>query len=189
MSTAQEIVLIRHGETAWSKTGQHTGRTDLELTDSGRLAASALTSRLAGRSFAGVLVSPLRRAWDTCELAGLAARSEPEPDLQEWDYGRYEGRTTADIRSERPGWSIWTDGVPGGETLDEVAARADRVIARAQAMDGTVALVAHGHLLRILAARWVGAKATFGSSLALGPASISVLGHERDTPVLLHWNG
>ena len=139
----QQIVIVRHGETAWSKTGQHTGRTDLDLLDEGRRVAAALAPRLSSRTFAAVWSSPLRRAWDTCVLAGLGYGAVADPDLQEWDYGAYEGLKTIEIQGERPGWSIWDHGVPDGETIDEVASRVDRVITRIGAVDGDVALVAH----------------------------------------------
>ena len=183
-----ELWLIRHGETPWTILGRHTGRTDLELTLRGRGQAALLGRRLGGRIFALVLASPLLRALDTCRLAGYGDVAELEPDLQEWDYGAYERRTTAEIRAERDGWTLWTDGVPGGETADEVGRRADRVIARASAASGDVALFAHGHLLRILAARWLGLPASGGGSLALDTSSLSVLGLERDRRVIRHWN-
>jgi probable phosphoglycerate mutase len=183
-----EIVIIRHAQTAWSVARRHTGRTDIPLTDEGRAAAQALGPALADREFALVLASPLSRATETASLAGLDP--EPEPDLMEWDYGDYEGRSTADIREERPGWFLWRDGVPGGESADDVAARADRVIQRVldpDGPDGDVALVAHGHLLRVLAARWLEQPAAFGARLALGPAHLGVLGFERETRALLRW--
>ena len=154
--SAKEIVLVRHGETEWAKLGRHTGRTDIPLTDDGRAQAELAGRRLAGRDFALVLTSPLGRAFDTCRLAGLAGVAERDDDLLEWDYGEYEGRRTVDIRVDRPGWTLWDDGVPGGETASEVAARVDRVIDRAVAADGDVALFAHGHVLRVLGARWLG---------------------------------
>jgi broad specificity phosphatase PhoE len=183
----QEVWLIRHAETEWSRSGQHTGRTDVPLTDAGREFAVALGKRLRGHEFALVLSSPLSRARDTARLAGL-----PEPelrdDLLEWDYGEYEGRTTKDIRAERPGWYLWTDGAPGGETADEVAARVDRVIAEILTVDGDVAIVAHGHVLRALAARWVEQPAAFGGRLYLSTGTISVLGFEREVRVIKRWN-
>lgn len=193
-----EIVLVRHGETAWSHTGQHTGRTDLPLTAYGERQASALRPLLARRRFAVVLASPLRRAWRTAELAGLPD-PRPEPDLMEWDYGGYNGRTIAQIRAERPGWFLWRDGVPRGTTPGERASdvgdRADRVLARVGAVlsdDGgeraDVALVAHGHLLRVVAARWLGLPAERGGSLALATSAVCVLGTEHGAPVLARWN-
>ena len=184
----QRVVLVRHGQTAWSLSGQHTGRTDVPLTDVGRQQAAHLGARLAGFRFARILTSPTGRAVETCRLAGLGDRAETDEDLCEWDYGDYEGRTTADIRGERPGWDLWVDGVIGGETVDEVGRRADRVIAAARAADGDVALFAHGHVLRILGARWVGLPAVAGRRLALDTATVSVLGWERETAVLDRWN-
>lgn len=181
-----QVWLVRHGTTEWSLNGRHTGRTDLPLTAAGEAAAATLRPLLAHRSFALVLSSPLKRARDTAQLAGCAP--ELDDDLQEWDYGDYEGRTTPDIRAERPDWSIWNDGVPGGETIEQVAARADRVISRARAADGDSILFAHGHLLRILGARWIAAPPTGGKHLLLSTAAICVLGYERDTPALSRWN-
>jgi probable phosphoglycerate mutase len=183
-----QLWLIRHGETAWSRAGRHTGRTDVPLTPRGELQARLLARRIAARPFALVLTSPLSRARETCRLAGHLDGAAVDPDLQEWDYGRMEGRTTAEIQRELPGWSVWTGPVPGGETPDEVGARADRVIARAAAAEGDVALFAHAHVLRVLAARWIGLPATGGRHLALDTASLSVLGHEHGRPVLRSWN-
>lgn len=183
-----EVVLVRHGETAWSLSGQHTGRTDIGLTDEGCRQAVRLGARLAGFPFALVLTSPLSRALDTCRLAGLGGMAELADDLHEWEYGDYDGRQTVEIRDERPGWDLWRDGVPGGEAVDDVGCRADRVIERARAASGNVALFAHGHVLRVLAARWVGLAAADGRRLALSTASISVLGWERETPVIQIWN-
>jgi probable phosphoglycerate mutase len=183
-----DLWLLRHGETAWTILGRHTGRTDLELTPLGRQQAMVLGRRLGARPFALVLTSPLLRAHETCRLAGHGEVALLEPDLQEWDYGAYEGRTTVEIRAERPGWTIWDGGVPGGETIDEVAARADRVIARAAAAGGDVALFAHGHLLRVLGARWIGLPGAAGGGLALDTTSVSVLGLERERRVIRHWN-
>jgi probable phosphoglycerate mutase len=182
------IWLIRHGETAWSLSGAHTGRTDIPLTEAGRSAAQAIGRKLGGRSFALVLTSPLERARETCRLAGYAAMARVDSCLREWDYGDYEGRTTAEIRTQRPDWNLWSDGVPNGETVEEVAARAEGVIARSVAVAGDVALFAHGHLLRILAARWLDLPPTDGRLYALGTASVSTLGYERDTRVLTRWN-
>lgn len=183
-----DLWLLRHGETAWNVLGRHTGRTDVELTPLGRQQAALLARRLGARPFALVLTSPLIRAHETCRLAGYGEVALVEPDLQEWDYGAYEGRTTAEIRAERPGWTLWDRGVPGGETIDEVAARADRVIARAAAAGGDVALFAHGHLLRVLGARWIGLPGSAGGGLALDTTSVSVLGLERERRVIRHWN-
>jgi broad specificity phosphatase PhoE len=182
-----EIVLVRHGETEWSKTGQHTGTTDIDLTTAGRRQAHRLGGLLAPHRFTSVLTSPLRRASETCRLAGHAS-AQVRDDLVEWDYGTYEGRTTADIRAERPGWSLWRDGAPAGETADDVGRRADRVIAELQSATGDVAIFSHGHLLRVLAARWIGLPPEAGALLSLHTASLSVLGHERETAVIVAWN-
>jgi broad specificity phosphatase PhoE len=181
------IVLARHGETEWSASGQHTSRSDIPLTDRGREAAGRLSERLTGREFALVLSSPRQRARETAELAGFTPALEP--DLAEIDYGEYEGLTTKDIRAGRPGWSLWADGSPGGETLAQAGARVDRVIARALAVDGDVVLFAHGHILRILAARWIGLPPEHGASFALDTASLSEVGFEREHRVIVRWNG
>jgi probable phosphoglycerate mutase len=183
-----EIWLIRHGETEWSLSGQHTGRTDLPLTAAGERHAEQIGRFLAGRPFALVLTSPLQRARETCRLAGYASVAQADPDLREWDYGAYEGRTSAQIQESVPGWSIWTSPVPQGETIQQVAERAGRVIARASAAGGDVALFAHGHLLRILTACWLGLGPDAGRFFALGTASVSVLGYERETRVISRWN-
>jgi len=183
-----EIWLIRHGETEWSLSGQHTGRTDLPLTAAGERHAGQIGRFLAGRPFALVLTSPLQRARETCRLAGYAAVAQADPDLREWDYGAYEGRTSAQIQESVPGWTIWTSPVPQGETIQQVAARAGRVIARASAAGGDVALFAHGHLLRILTACWLGLAPDAGRLFALGTASVSELGYERETRVISGWN-
>jgi broad specificity phosphatase PhoE len=182
------IVLVRHGATEWSVAGKHTGRTDVPLTDDGRRDADRLRERLAGRPFALVLSSPLARARETAERAGLGDRAQIDDDLREFDYGEYEGRTTPEIREERPGWSVWRDGAPGGETAEQVGVRADRVIARALAAGGDVALFAHGHLLRILAARWIGLAATYGGHLALSTGALCQLGFERERRAIWRWN-
>jgi len=188
----KEIWLVRHGETEWSRSGAHTGRTDLPLTPAGRENAAALGRLLAGRQFGLVLCSPMQRARDTCRLAGFGDRALTEPNLCEWDYGDFEGRTTAAIREEIPGWSLWVSGVRNGETIGQVAARADAVIARALAaegaVEGDVVLFAHGHILRILTARWLGLAGDAGRFFALGTASIGSLGYERDTRVITRWN-
>jgi probable phosphoglycerate mutase len=183
-----ELWLIRHGETEWSLSGAHTGRTDIPLTENGRRQAEALGRALAGRTFALALSSPLVRAHDTCTLAGFGEQAQIDDNLREWDYGDYEGRTTPEIRQQNPRWSLWSDGVPGGETIAQVAARADAVIARAATASGDVALFAHGHLLRILTARWLGLEPAAARLFALGTASISTLGYERDTRVITKWN-
>jgi broad specificity phosphatase PhoE len=183
-----DIWIVRHGETDWSRNGRHTGRTDAPLTAAGEREAMALRGMLGGRRFALVLSSPLSRALETCRLAGYGDVATKEDDLREWDYGAYEGRTTAEIQREAPGWTIWDGEVPGGETAGEVARRADRVIRLATEAGGDVALFAHGHLLRILTARWLGLRATGGRLFALGTSSIGVLGYERDARVLRTWN-
>jgi probable phosphoglycerate mutase len=182
------IVLIRHGETEWSASGRHTSRTDVPLTDEGREAARRLGERLAGRRFALVLTSPRARARDTCAEAGFGDVAQVTDDLAEWDYGGYEGLTTPEIRVDRPGWLLWDDGVPGGETAAQVTARADRVIERALAAGGDVALFAHGHILRVVGARWLGLPAQRGGSLALDTATLSELGFEHENRVLRRWN-
>ncbi|MEO6594410.1 MAG: histidine phosphatase family protein [Planctomycetota bacterium] len=183
-----ELWLIRHGETEWSRTRRHTGRTDIALTARGVREAELVRPRLAAHTFSLVLTSPLRRARNTCVLAGYGDRALVDADLCEWDYGACEGRTTADIRAEQPGWDIWNDGAPGGETVDEVGARADRAIARVLAAMGNTALFAHAHLLRVLAARWLGLPSVSGACFALDTAAVCVLGYERERRVLLHWN-
>ncbi|MEM9681994.1 MAG: histidine phosphatase family protein [Pseudomonadota bacterium] len=183
-----QIWLFRHGATEWSESGQHTGSTDLPLLESGRERARAVGQRLNGRHFALVLSSPMVRAIDTCRLAGYGDDLQIDENLMEWDYGDYEGRRTADIQKERPGWLLWTGGVPNGETADAVGRRADRVIARAAGADGDVALFAHGHVLRVLCARWLGLPPTDGRFFALGTAAVSVLGFEHDYHVIHHWN-
>ena len=180
------VVLVRHGETQWARSGQYTSRTDLELTAVGRRQAEALGSALSARRFALVLTSPMRRAAETARLAGVAA--EVAPELAEWDYGDYEGRTTADVRTEVPGWTVWSHPSPGGETPAEVGPRVDRLLERVRAVDGDVALFSHGHLLRVLAARWLGLAPQDGRLFALDTATLSVLGSERETPVVRRWN-
>ena len=180
--------MIRHGETAWSLSGAHTGRTDIPLTPAGEQRAVKVGETLRGHNFALVLTSPLERARRTCELAGFGANAQIEPNLAEWDYGAYEGKTTADIQRERPGWSLFRDGTQGGETIDEVALRARAVIARAVAANGDVALFAHGHILRILTAGWLELPPAAARFFSLEPAGISTLGHERETRVILRWN-
>jgi len=181
-----ELWVIRHGETEWSASGKHTSSTDLALTAEGERKAAAVGRLLAGKTFALVLASPLRRALETCRLAGYSP--EVAPDLREWSYGAYEGLTTAEIQVQNPGWTVWTGTPPGGESAEEVGARADRVIARATAAEGDVALFGHGHMLRVLAARWLGLEPTGGRLLALSTGSVSVLGYEHQTRVILGWN-
>jgi probable phosphoglycerate mutase len=180
------MVLLRHGATQWSLSGQHTGLTDIPLLPLGREQALAAGELLSGVPFAQVLTSPLRRARETCSLAGFDG--EPEPDLLEWDYGTYEGMTSAEIRAERPGWTLWTDGVVGGEGAADVGRRVDRVIERARLAHGNTLCVAHGHVLRVLTARWLGLPPAGGRLFALGTGTVSILGWERDTPVLSLWN-
>jgi broad specificity phosphatase PhoE len=188
---SERVVLVRHGETSWSSTRRHTGRTDIPLNPEGRRLAIRLRPVLAaitGINTALVLTSPLQRARDTCALAGLGDRAVVDGDLLEWDYGDAEGRTTEEMRAEVPGWSVWTDRLERGETIEQVSARADRVIARLRAHDGLSVLFAHAHILRILAARWCELTPDSGRVLMLDPASVSILGHERDTPVIERWN-
>lgn len=183
-----DLWLVRHGETEWARLGRHTGRTDVPLTDLGREQARSVATRLVGVPFALVLSSPLSRAFETARLAGFGDQVEPDPNLVEWDYGTYEGRTTSEIRSLVPGWSIWRQGPVGGEAIDDVAARADRVIARARSVEGNVLLFAHGHVLRVLAARWLGLVPNEGRLFTLSTATLSVLGWEHGAPVLVRWN-
>jgi broad specificity phosphatase PhoE len=182
------VVLVRHGQTEWSRTHRHTSTTDLPLEPEGEAEACRLAPLLARTRWARVLTSPLRRAVETCRLAGLGERAETCSELAEWSYGDYEGRTTSDIRRERPGWRLWTDGAPGGETPDQVAARVDRVIASIRGETGDVAVFAHGHVLRVLAARWVGLGPEGGACLALGAGRLSRLGWEHEEPVVELWN-
>jgi len=190
MAALPEVYLARHGETAWTRTGQHTSRTDMPLTARGELNTRRLARRLMGVEFARVLTSPLSRALRTCALAGFGGQAEVDPDLQEWDYGQYEGRRTADIRQARPGWDLFRDGCPGGESVEAVGTRADRVIARLRAVEGNVVVFSHGHLLRVLAARWLGLPAGAARHFVLSTAALSILGYEhtRDEPALRLWN-
>jgi len=183
-----ELWLVRHGETEWSRTGRHTGRTDLPLTAAGVEQATALRARLGARTFALVLSSPLRRALETCRLAGLAGLARTSDDLLEWDYGACEGRTSTEIRAETPGWSIWDGPLPGGETLEHVATRARRLAEVAGAAGGDVALFGHGHILRVLTAVWLGLPPREGRLFALETGSIGVLGNEGETRVIRRWN-
>jgi broad specificity phosphatase PhoE len=190
-----ELILLRHGETEWSRTGRHTGRTDVPLTEAGLAAAARLAPVLATRRLAAAFCSPASRARLTAELAGLAA-ARVDPDLHEWDYGGYEGLTSAQIIASRPGWSLWRDGIiPGdaahpGETVQQVGARADAVLGRVRPLmtDGDVALVAHGHLLRVLTARWLGLAPDAGRLFRLDTGTLSLLGTEHDDPVISSWN-
>jgi broad specificity phosphatase PhoE len=182
------VVLVRHGETEWSRSGQHTGRTDLPLLEAGRQRAQALGSVLRGGEWEMVLSSPLRRAQETCELAGLGHAMAIDEDLREWDYGEYEGLTTPQIRERRPDWNLWTDGCPGGESPEQVEARANHMVSVLHKSDGDCVLFAHGHILRVIAARWVGQPVTFGARLALSTGTLSTLGFEREIQVISEWN-
>jgi probable phosphoglycerate mutase len=185
---ADDVWLVRHGETEWARLGRHTGRTDIPLTATGRGQAEALGRRLAGHAFSAVFTSPLSRASETATIAGFGDVAAPDLDLSEWDYGDLEGRLTEDIREDFPGWTIWTGPWPGGETIDDVAARADRVLSRLATIRGDVLVVSHGHLLRVLAARWLRLPPASGGLFALGTATVSVLGHEHGAPVIDVWN-
>ena len=184
----QLVVVVRHGETEWSKDGRHTGTSDIPLTERGREQAGRLRPELEHWQFALVLSSPLQRSVDTCRLAGYGDRVQLRPDLVEWDYGSYDGKTSKQIEAERPGWSLWRDGGPGGETAADVASRVDRVIAEARSVEGNVLLFAHGHVLRVLAARWLGQAPEDGRLYALDTAALSVLGYEHQTAVISRWN-
>jgi probable phosphoglycerate mutase len=183
------VFVIRHGETAWSLSGQHTGTTDIPLTDNGRRLAQRLRPVLAKETFALVLVSPMRRARETCELAGLGEKAIIEPDLVEWNYGKYEGLTLRQIYKIAPGWLIFRDGCPGGETPEQVGARVDRVIERVHAAKGALALFAHGHVLRVLAARWLGLSPAAGQHFLLDTGTLSVLSYYHEAPAVRIWNG
>jgi probable phosphoglycerate mutase len=184
-----KVYLARHGETAWSLSGQHTGRTDLPLTERGERNARRLGERLRGLTFSRVFTSPLQRARRTCELAGFAEAVD-DPDLTEWNYGAYEGKRTAEIRQQRPDWDLFRDGCPNGEMAADVGARADRVLHRLRAADGDVLIFSHGHILRVLAARWLGLDPTGGRLFTLSTATLSILGYEHNlaTPVFWLWN-
>jgi broad specificity phosphatase PhoE len=188
VTLAMEIWLVRHGATLWSASGQHTGRTDLPLTPEGETAARGIGDLLKGRQFAVVLSSPMQRALETCRIAGYGEQAVVDENLREWDYGDYEGRTSREIQSERPGWSLWKDGVRGGESIGQVAARAEAVMERALGSGGDALLFAHGHILRILSARWLGLPAEGGRYFALGTAAVSRLGYEHDARVITAWN-
>ena len=190
MKELQVIYLVRHGETAWSLSGQHTGLTDLPLTRRGECNARRLGERLKGLGFARVFTSPLQRAKQTCELAGFGSRAEVDRDLVEWNYGEYEGLRTVDIRAKRPDWKMFRDGFPGGESFDQIAARADRVVDRVRSIDGAVLLFSSGHFLRVLAARWLGLKAEGAQHFLLATASLSTLTYEHNMsqPAIRLWN-
>ena len=188
---ATQIYLIRHGETEWSLTGRHTGRTDVPLTANGERHAAQFREVLQDLKFTQVLTSPLQRARRTCELAGFGAMARMEPDLQEWDYGDYEGRTSVDIRAQQPGWNLFEDGSPGGESVGQISQRADRILAVLRSMDGPTLLFSHGHFLRALAVRWIGLPVLEGRHFALATASLSILGFEHrddETPAISLWN-
>ena len=188
MSDEHELWLVRHGETEWSKTGQHTSRTDVPLTEPGERQAEALGGLLGGRTFARVLSSPKRRALDTCRLAGYGDVVETADDLREWDYGEYEGEKTVDIRKTRPDWTLWTDGAPGGEAPAQIGERARRVLAELEPAGGDVVLFSHGHFLRVLTATWLGLPPESGRLFGLSTATLSRLGHEREHRVVWLWN-
>jgi len=185
---AQKVLLIRHGETEWSLSGQHTGMTDVPLTEKGRDVARRLKPVLAGQTFALVMTSPLRRARETCELAGLSERAEIDRNLVEWNYGEYEGLTPEQIHVLKPGWMIFTDGCPGGETPEQVEARIDCVIARIRSIAGNVAVFGHGHLIRAFAARWLGLRISEGRFFLLDTATVNVVSYYRDLPAIKRWN-
>ena len=184
----QQVYLARHGETEWSLSGQHTGITDIPLTENGRNLAKRLAPVLATERFALVLTSPLERARKTCELAGLGVHAEIDRDLMEWNYGEYEGLTPKQIDAQAPGWMIFTDGCPGGESPAQVSARADRLVARVRSVEGDVALFAHGHIFRVFAARWLGLPATAGCHFLLDTATLSILSYYRNLPAIRRWN-
>jgi probable phosphoglycerate mutase len=182
------VFLVRHGETEWSAAARHTGRTDVPLTDAGRAQARRLAGPLSERSFELVLTSPLSRARETCRLAGLGDRAQERPELLEWDYGDYEGLTTTQIRAARPAWYLWRDGCPGGESPEEIGRRVDPLVSELAALDGTAILFSHGHVLRVLTARWLGLAPAMGALWALSTGTLSALGHERETAVIWRWN-
>jgi len=184
----KEVYLIRHGETEWSLNGRHTGITDIPLTENGRNLAKRLAPVLATERFALVLTSPLERARKTCELAGLGAHAEIDRDLMEWNYGEYEGLTPKQIDAQAPGWMIFTDGCPGGESPAQVGARAERLVARVRSVEGDVALFAHGHIFRVFAARWLELPATAGCHFLLDTATLSILSYYRNLPAIRRWN-
>lgn len=185
---ADQIFIARHGATEWSVSGQHTSRTDLPLLEQGREQAAGMAGKLAGEQFALVLCSPLLRARQTCELAGFADRAERCDDLKEWDYGEYEGLTTPEIRERDPFWNLWRDGCPGGEVPAAIGVRVDRVLARFAAVDGNGLAFAHGHVLRVLTARWLEMDVAAGARFKLEAGTVSVLGHERETTVIERWS-
>jgi len=185
---AQSVCLIRHGETEWSLNGRHTGTTDIPLTENGRNVARQWKPVASQQTFALVMTSPMQRARETCELTGLGQQAEVDNDLREWNYGEYEGLTTEQIQAQRPSWMIFTDGCPGGESPDEIQARIDRVIKKVRAVEGDVALFAHGHFLRSFGARWLGLRVEEGRFFLLDPATVSVLSSYRGIPAVKRWN-
>jgi len=184
----QQVYLVRHGETEWSLSGQHTGITDIPLTENGRRVAQRLEPVLATEPFVLVLTSPLQRARKTCELAGLGERAEIDRNLMEWNYGEYEGLTPRQIRAKSPGWMLFSDGCPGGESPEQIGARVDRVIARVRAVEGHVALFAHGHVFRVFAARWLGLPPAAGCHFLLDTATLNILSYYRNIPAVKRWN-
>jgi broad specificity phosphatase PhoE len=184
----QQVYLIRHGETEWSLSTQHTGITDIPLTENGRKVAKLLKPVLAKETFRLVLTSPLERARETCELAGLSKRAEIDSDLMEWNYGEYEGLTPKQIHAQAPGWMLFNDGCPGGESPEQIGARVNRVILRVRAVEGHVALFAHGHIFRVFAARWLGLPATAGCHFLLDTATLNILSYYRGIPAVKRWN-
>ena len=184
----QKVYLLRHGETEWSLNGRHTGVTDIPLTENGRKLARQLQPILAREKFVMVLTSPLQRARETCELAGLGTLASVDRDLMEWNYGEYESLTTEQIRQTRPDWSVFRDGCPGGESPLQVSVRADRIVSRVRTVDGNVALFSHGHILRVLAARWINLSASYGENFLLDTATLNVLGYYRESPAFKIWN-
>ncbi len=188
MTRNQRVFLIRHGETEWSLSGQHTGVTDIPLTENGRRVAKRLAPIMGKLTFAGVLTSPLSRARQTCELAGLGGRAENDCDLMEWNYGEYEGLTSRQIQANAPGWMLFNDGCPGGESPEQIGVRVDRAIARVRSVEGPVALFAHGHIFRVFVARWIGLPVSAGCHFLLDTATVSVLGYYGDIPAVKRWN-
>jgi broad specificity phosphatase PhoE len=188
MSTDQRVLIIRHGQTEWSANGKHTSATDLALTEEGRAQAEGLAAKLSGETFSLVLCSPLRRARETCELAGFGQRAEIRDDLREWEYGEYEGLTTPEIRERDPDWDLWSQGCPGGERPEQVGRRVDRMVARIRETDGDALVFAHGHVLRVLTARWLRMEPAAGARFKLAAGSIGTLGYERQTEVIERWN-
>ncbi len=189
MNNRQTVFLIRHGKTSWTECGRHTGRTDIPLSWEGRREAAILKPVFEKVDICLVLSSPLKRAFETCEIAGLSERSRKEPDLMEWDYGGYEGLTTSEIREKVPFWTVFTHPVPGGENIEEVARRADRVIGEIRQREGNIVIFSHGHFLRVMASRWLGMDPSFGRFFPLGTSTLSVFDYEHEYPAIRTWNG